>query len=155
MKKPLLIILALFPIFLLINSCSKSSSSQPTPTKWSFSFDLNGQNHTASDISSNWSESCRYNNGRLVITWGSLTQPEVLNIKFPADTVGSYIVDNIHSYITYGIIAGNLSGGSRGGERIQITSVSNDNISGTFQGNLAGSTGGSHILTNGIFKAEK
>jgi hypothetical protein len=154
MKKHFIIILALFPIFLLVNSCSKSSSSQPTPTKWSFSFDLNGQNHTASDISSNWMESCRYYNGRLVIRWGSLIPGEELNIKFPADTVGSYLVDNIHSYITY-VVHPSLIGASRGGERIQITSVSNDNISGTFQGNLAGKTGGSYILTNGIFKAEK
>ena len=152
MKKKLSIILALFPILILVNSCTKSSSSQPTPTKWSFSFDLNGENHKASDISYNLIESCRYDKSakRITIIWGSMTQPEILLIKLPADTVGTYLVDNINSYISYGVIAGNLRGYSSVGDSIEITSVSNDNIIGTFKGNLD-----PYILTNGIFKAEK
>jgi hypothetical protein len=57
-------------ISLLVTSCIKS----PT-TKWSFSFDINGQNHKGSGSTINGSlvESCSFDTSSrtLNVTWGS------------------------------------------------------------------------------------
>jgi hypothetical protein len=134
-------------ISLLITSCTKSPTS-----KWSFSFDINGQNHKGSGNTINGSlvESCSFDTSSrtLNISWGSLTQPEQLIIKFPSISVGKYIVNNNTSWISYSYVAGNLLGYSSIGDQIEITSITNDDISGVFNGRL-----GSYTFTNGRFKA--
>jgi hypothetical protein len=141
--------LAILSILINASSCIKASSP-----KWSFSFDIDGKNHSGSGVTVNASlvESCQFDssNNRLTIMWGSLMNPEQLVIKFPSDKVGVYSVDNINSWMVYSYLTGSTPHTASSGARIEITSVSTENVMGTFSGNLGG-----YAFSNGTFKAIK
>lgn len=142
-------VIAILFILINISSCIKSTSP-----KWSFSFDLNAKNYSGSGVTLNASlvESCQFdtNTNRLTIMWGSLMNPEELVIKFPSNKVGVYSVDNVNSWMVYTYLTGSTPHTASSGARIEITSVTADNVAGTFSGNLSG-----YNFTNGTFKAIK
>lgn len=139
--------LTIVSLVLTTSSCIKASSP-----KWSFSFDLNGKNYSGSGVTVNATlvESCQFDssNNRLTIMWGSLMNPEQLVIKFPSNNIGVYSVDNTNSWMVYTYLAGSTPHTASSGARIEITSVTADNVTGTFSGNMSG-----YAFTSGTFKA--